>query len=161
MTQANIKHYLLRPLDRRKTLIANQKAIVRALERLDDRAFGNAVLPVAAKSAKSSRKDGGQGFYKNPAYIQEQVVLSKALYLSRRISRSEYVCFASTPVETLNEERWLDGQFENELHKIKQQINAVDKESGLLPDQYWPKGHSPEEFQNRYNALETQYSAGD
>ena len=159
MTQANIKHHLLRPLDRRKTLIANQLAIVRALERLDERTFGNDALSIAAKSAKSLRKDGGKGFYKNPAYIQNQVALSKALYLSRRISRSEYVCFASEPVSTLNEERWLDGQFKNELHKIEEQIHAIDKESGLLPDRYWPNTHAPEEFQNRYNALETQYSA--
>lgn len=158
MTQANIKRYLLKPLDRRKTLIANQKAISRALERLDDRALGTAALPIAAKSVKSSRKDLGQGFYKEPVYVEKQVLLSKALYLSRNVSRPQYVCFASMPVETLNEERWLDGQFGNELHEIEQQINAIDKESGLLPDQYWPKGQAPEEFQNRYDALETQYS---
>ncbi len=159
MTQAKIKHYLLRPLGRRKTLIANQKAIVSALEQLDDRALGNAVLPAATKSANSSRKDRGQGFYKNPGYVQKQVLLSKALYLSGRISRSQYVVFASMPVETLNEEQLFDGKLENELHEIKEQIDSLDKESGLPPDHYWPKGQAPEEFQNRYNSLETHYSA--
>ena len=154
----NIDHYLLRPLDRRRTLMANQKAIVSALERLDDRTLGNAVLPVIAKSAKALRRNRSQGSLKDPAYIKKQVVLSEALYLSRRISRSEYVYFASSPVETINEGRWLDGQFDNELHEIKQEIEAIDKESGLLPDQYWPKGQAPDEFRGRYNALEGQYS---
>jgi len=118
MDQADIKRHLLRPLDRRKTLIANQKVIVTALERLDNRAFGIAALPIVVKSAKSSRKDKGQGFYRDTVYVQKQVLLSKALYLSRRISRSKYVVFAAMPVETLNEERWLDEKFENELHEI-------------------------------------------
>jgi hypothetical protein len=155
----NIDHYLLRPLDRRRTLMADQKAIVSALKRLDDRTLGNAVLPVIAKAAKGVRRNGSQGSLKDPAYIKKQVVLSEALYLSRRISRSEYVYFASSPVETINEERWLDGQFNDELHEIKQEIEAIDKESGLLPDQYWPRGQAPDEFRGRYNALEGQYSA--
>lgn len=159
MTQANIKSGLLSPLDRRKTLIANQKSISRALERLDARAFGTAALPIAAESAKSSRKDLGKGFYRQPVHVRKQVSLSKALYLSRRVSRPQYVCFASMAVEMLNEERWLNGQFGNELHEIEQQISTLDQESGLLPDQYWPKGQAPKEFQNRYDALETQYSA--
>ena len=86
-------------------------------------------------------------------------MLSEALYLSRRISRSEYVYFASSPVETINEECWLDGQFNDELHEIKQEIEAIDKEVALLPDQYWPKGQAPDEFRDRYNDLEGQYSA--
>jgi len=155
----NIENHLLKPLDRRRTLIANQKAIASALERLDDKALGNAVLPVIAKSAKASRQNGNQGLWKDPAYIKKQVVLSEALYLSRRISRAEYVYFASSPVETLNEERWLEGQFNNELDEIKQQIETIDKKSGLLPDQYWPKGQAPEEFRGLYNTLERQYSA--
>src|SRR5271157_2253990 len=155
----NIDHYLLRPLDRRRMLISDQKAIVSALERLDDRTLGNAVLPIIAKDAKEVRQNGSQGRWKDPAYIKKQVVLSEALYLSRRISRSEYVYFASSPVETINEECWLDGQFNDELHEIKQEIETIDKESGLLPDQYWPKGQAPDEFRDRYNALEGQYSA--
>ncbi len=159
MNQPSIKRHLLRPLDRRRRLIANQKVIVTALERLDDRAFGNSALPKFVSSAKSLRKDKGQGFYKDPVYVQNQVLLSKALYLSRRISRSQYVVFASMPVETLNEERLFDGKLDNELHEIREQIDALDKESGLPPDHYWPKGQAPEEFQNRYDVLETQYTA--
>lgn len=132
---------------------------MKALERLDDRVFGTAALPIVAKSAKSSRKDKGQGFYKDAVYVQKQVLLSKALYISRRISRSQYVVFACVPVETLNEERWLDGTFENELRRIQEQIDALDKESGLPQNHYWPRGQAPEEFQNRYDALEAQYSA--
>ena len=143
MNQANIKRHLLRPLDRRRTLIANQKVILAALERLDNRAFGTAALPILVKSAKSTRKDKGQGSFRDPVYVRKQVLLSKALYLSRRISRSQYVFFASMPVETLNEERSFDGRFENELRQLQEQIDALDKESGLPPDHYWPRGEAP------------------
>lgn len=159
MNQSRIKRHLLRPLNRRKTLIANQKVIVEALERLDDRALGNAVLPMAVKSAKSSRDVKVQGIYKDPVYVQRQVLLSKALYRSRRISRSQYVFFASMPVETLNEERLLVGTLKNDLHEIQQRIEVLDKESGLPQNHYWPRGQAPEQFQDRYEALEAQYSA--
>jgi hypothetical protein len=136
--------------------MADQKAIVSALERLDDRTLGNAVLPEIAKATQEVR--GSQGSLNDPAYIKKQVVLTEALYLSRRISRSEYVYFASSPIETINEECQLDGQFDDELHEIKQEIEATDKESGLLPHQYWPKGQAPDEFRSRYKALEGLYS---
>lgn len=155
----NIDHYLLRPLDRRRTLMANQRAVVSALERLDDRTLGNAVLPAIAKSAKALRGNGSQRSLKDPAYIREQVVLSEALYLSRRVSLSEYVYFATSPVEMINDERWIDGQFNDELHEIRTELDAIDKESGLLPDQYWRKGQAPEGFRDRYNALQRRYSA--
>lgn len=154
-----IDYYLLKPLDRRRALMADQKAIASALERLDDRTLGNAVLPVIAKSAKALRRNGRQGLLKDPAYIKNQTALSEALYLSRRISRSEYVYFASSPVETINEERLIGGQFSDELREIEQKIEVIDKESGLLPNQFWPKGGAPEEFRGRYNALEEQYRA--
>jgi len=149
---------LLRPIDRRRTLGANQKAIASALERLDERTLGNAVLPLAAKSAKALRGNGTGTSLQEPAYIRKQVVLSQALYLARRISRSEYVYFASSPVDTVNEQRWLDGHFDDELHEISQDIAAIDKQRGLLPDQYWPMGQAPEEYRDQYDALERQYS---
>ena len=159
MNQAHIKRSLLRPLDRRKTLLAVQRVVEKALERLDDRAFGTAALPIVVDSARSSRTNKGHGSYKDPVYVQKQVLLSKMLYISRRISRSQYVVFASMPVETLNEERWFDGTFDSELHEIQEQIDTLDKQSGLPQNHYWPKGQAPQEFQSRYEALETQYSA--
>ena len=155
----NIGHYLLKPLDRRKTLIADQKAIVRALEQLDDRTLGSAVLPGISKVVEDARRSGSQELWKDPSFARKQVVLSEALYKSRRISRSQYVYFASSSVETINEERWLDGKFNDELHEIKQKLEVMDKESGLLPDQYWPKDQAPDEFRSRYNALHKQYDA--
>lgn len=155
----NIDHYLLRPLDRRRTLMADQKAIVRALEQLDDRVLGSAVLPGISKVVENVRRSGSQGLWKDPEFVRKQVVLAEALYKSRRISRSKYVFFASSPVETINEERWLDGRFNDELREITLELKAIDKESGLLPDQYWPKGQAPDEFRSRYNALEGRYSA--
>jgi hypothetical protein len=158
MAEKNTKRYLLRPLERRRKLIANQTAILKALEQLDNRAFGAEVLPKAAKSAKAARKGIGKGAYKDPSVIRKQVELTKALYLSRRISRAEYVCYGSFPVETINEERWIDGQFQSELGKLQLQIDKLDKESGLLPGQFWPRGQAPEKFKDRYALLEKQYS---
>jgi hypothetical protein len=155
----NIDHHLLRPLDRRRTLTADRKAILRALEQLDDKTLGSAVLPSISKVVENARLSDSQGFWKDPAYARKQVVLAEALYKSRRISRSEYVLFASSPVETINEERWLDGRFNDELREITLELEAIDKESGLLPDQYWPKGQAPDEFRSRYNALHGQYDA--
>jgi hypothetical protein len=155
----NVDHYLLKPLDRRKALIADQKAIVRALEQLDDRTLGSTVFPDIFKAFKDACQSGVQEHWKDPAFAMKQVVFAEAFYKSRRISRSQYVYFASSPVERINEERLFDGRFDDELHEIKQKFEAIDKESGLLPDQYWTKGQAPEEFRSRYNALHGQYDA--
>jgi predicted ATPase len=155
----NIDHHLLRPLDRRRTLTADRKAILRALEQLDDRTLGRAVLPGISKVVENARRSGSQELWKDPVFARKQVVLAEALYKSRLISRSKYVFFASSPVDTINEERWLDGRFNDELREITLELEAMDKKSGLLPDQYWPKDQAPDEFRSRYNALHGQYNA--
>lgn len=154
-----IKQHFSKPLHRRKSLRADQRAISTALERIDDRVLGNAVLPDLARSAKDAGQDLGEGWWKTPAYVSRMVLLAKALYISRRISRSKHVFFASSSVETINEERWLDGEFNDELREINQRIEAIENEAGLRPDDYWPKGETPELFRAQYDSLHNQYNA--
>lgn len=150
---------LLKPLGRRRAIKADRQAIATALERLDDRTLGNAVLPEIARAAKDERRLGNQPSWRDPTQVLKQLALTEALYMSRRISRSMYVYFASSPVESINEARCFEGEFDDELWNIKQAIEAIDKQSGLRPNQYWPRGQAPDEFRDQYDLLEKEYCA--
>lgn len=157
--KTSVDRFLLRPLRKRTSLAADQKAVAKALDRLDDRALGTAVLRNSSKAAKAARDNAGAESWRDPEVVRTQIVLSIALYESRRVSYPLYVYFAVAPVESINEQRWLDGNFNDELNQIVQKIKEIELEGGLRQNQYWPKNGVPERFRARYNLLNDQYGA--
>jgi hypothetical protein len=83
------------------------------------------------------------------------VALAKALYVSRRISMSQYVIYAVSAVEGVHDGRLLYGAYDDELRPINQALREVEKRHGLAHDQYWPRGEGPEE----YGSLNRQFEA--
>jgi hypothetical protein len=150
-----VRRAMLKPLARRSQRIADREAaLMSALNRLDDRALGEAVLG-QLRDVLAALTDKRTEFRKDPLRAAKLVKLAKALYASRRVSTQEYVLFAVSPVERVHEERWMRGDYQNELGPISEAMKSIEEEHGLEPDQYWPLGESPEE----YSRLNVQYDA--
>ena len=150
-----VRRTMLKPLIRRSQRVADRKALIDALGRLDDRALGEELLAQLRDVLSSAHSDKATKAWKDPVTAAKSVALARVLYNSRRISTQDYVFFAVSPVEGVHEGRWLDGRYENELGPISRAIEEIQKEHGLEPDEFWSHGEGPEE----YTRLNSQYEA--
>ena len=151
-TDSRIRRALLRPLSHRRKTAADRHRIIEAVAHLDTRAFGEHVLPETLAVARRKR---GADSWKDSANAGRFVALAQALYAARRVSRQEYVLFASFPVEEVHEARWIDGQYERDLGDISRQMDELEREYGLASDEYWPRDQAPRAYQR----LSDEYSA--
>src|SRR5690348_453355 len=76
------------------------------------------------------------------------------MYEARRISRAEYVIFATTPIESIHEFRCAHGAYDHDLEPVKAAITAIEEKYGLLPNEYWTVADAP----IAYKRLSAQYS---
>lgn len=150
-----IKRSLLRPLSRRRRLATDRKAIAAALERLDTRAMGEHILSQMAESISAIRNELRSRSWKDPAAVGQFVKLAQALYASRRISNQEYVFFAASPIESIHESRWFDGEYDAELREIAHAMEVIEQNHGLDPDHHWSIGQGPDD----YERLSKQYDS--
>jgi len=150
-----VRRYLLRPLVRRPQRVADRKAFIDALGRLDNRALGETVLAQLRDVLSFSRSDKAQGYWKDPVFARKAVALFTALYVSRRMTKHEYFYWAAYFVEAVLEKRWTDGKYKNEVKPISQAMDDIERQHGLQPDEFWPLGTGPEE----YIRLNSQYEA--
>ncbi len=102
-----------------------------------------------------SQIDKGKTDKKSPDRDTKFIGLAKALYAARRISTAEYVIYACHPVESIHDDRWLDGGYDGELGSINNALDRIKGEYGLKPDEFWRRGDGPEE----YIRLEAEYDA--
>jgi len=149
-----VRRKLLRPLARRGGG-ADRRALIAALQRLDDRALGEDILAQVREVVSKDRESRKSDAWKDPSTASRFVALARALYASRRISTQEYVYFAASPVHSVHEGRWLDGQYEKDLEGIHNAMDELRKAYGLSELEYWPVGEAPEE----YARLDREYSA--
>jgi hypothetical protein len=141
-----VRRALLKPLNRRRQRIADRNAIVAALGRLDERALGEQDLPRILADFSAVRSDRRPGSWKDPEVAKRFVALAKSLHAARRISRQEYVFYASWPVEGVHETRWLNGLYKTNLHEINRAMDAIKQDHGLQPEEYWPVGRGPVDY---------------
>src|SRR3990172_5446776 len=104
----DVRRALLKPLVRRSQRVADRKALLAALERLDGRALGEGLLQQLREVVSSGRDHKRSRTWDDPAEVTKSVALARALYASRRISTQEYVFFAVSPVEGLCDARVLN-----------------------------------------------------
>jgi hypothetical protein len=148
------KRFPLKPLSRRRRSAANAKAIASALERLDGRAMGEDLLEVVKKTISKSQGNQSQSRDKDER-AKNMVTLIQALHASRRITDQEYVFYGSSTIEGINDDRWLTGQYDDELGEIAASMESIEKEAGLKANEYWLKGDAPAE----HRKLSEKYSA--
>ena len=150
-----IRRSILKPLVRRTQRAADRNALIVALGRLDNIALGNDLLGQLRDVLSSAHNDKSKKSWKDPVAAAKSVALAKALYDSRRIPTQHYVFFAVLPVEAVHDGRWMDGDYDKELDPISRAIEAIQKEHGLEPDEFWTRGEGPEE----YTSLNSRYEA--
>lgn len=153
-----VRYALLKPLARRRPNTADQKAVIQALERLDNYALGVELLSQLREVIKTAKQDKRSGRWKDPDYVKKSVALAHALYMARRCSKEEYVFFAAFPVENLFDSRLSDGVFNGELGPINQAIDKIREERGLGPDEYWKVGEGPKDYQKLNDQWEAIYN---
>lgn len=85
---------------------------------------------------------------------QAWVAMGTAMLDGGKISATESVIFLTFAVEGIHSKRWLDGAY-SELETLSAQLEAIEREAGLRPDQYWKKADAPEE----HKQLNDAYSA--
>ena len=144
--ERKVRRSSLGPLVRRAQGTADQEAIIAALTRLDERALGQALLKQVRDVLVNADSDKGSTPWKDPAKALKSVLVAKALYFSRQISTQEYVFFAASPVATINDSRWTDGNYDFELNDIKKRMKEIEEEYEIGPDEYLPLNEAPKEF---------------
>jgi hypothetical protein len=152
---STIRRMLLKPLARRRKFAHDREGILRALERLDGRVIGQETLQEVREALSAARLDRKADSWKDPARARRFIALARALRASRRISRQEYVFYASSPVNWVHEGRWMDGYYDDDLREIQEGLKAVEREYGLAEGEYWPRGQGPKAYQR----LNQQYSS--
>jgi len=151
-----INRLVLRPLRRRRRHSVGEKAVREALERLDQRASGEALLPGVVEELERARRQPVPTSHKDPKFVGRSIAIARALFAARRISRQEFAFYAMLPLESLHETRILNGEYEGELKPLSEAIEATRRAHGLLRGQYWRRGQGPEEYEQlnrRYEAV--------
>lgn len=138
-----VKRALLKPLSRRSQGLADRKAVLNALERLDRRALGTDLVRQLRQVVSHGQNDKSLKSWNDPERVRELLKLARALYEARQISTSEYVFYVASQVERIAEARVQD---DKELKKINKAIKAIEKLHGLADDEYWPRGKGPKEY---------------
>lgn len=141
-----VRRALLKPLVRRSQRVADRKALLQALERLDSRALAEDLLRQLREVLSLGRDDKTSRLWNDPVAAAKSVALARALYASRRISTQEYVFFAVSPVEDVHDGRVMDGGYDSELGPISRAIEEIRKQHGLAQEEFWPRGEGPEEY---------------
>lgn len=145
-----VRKHLLKPLVRRSQGDVDHKALLNAFDKLEERVLGEHLLIELRSYLKSTRKNKSKNSWKDPEEAKKAVAMAKVMYTSRIISTQEYVFYAISPVEKIHEARQMDGVYETELGPISKKMREIEGQHGLTPDEYWPLGKGPEEY-NRLN----------
>jgi len=149
-----LRRHLLKPLNRRRRHFANHKALVAALERLDQRALGESLLPEVRELISKEQDERRARRWKDSESVQKSVAVAKALYHARRISSEEYVFYADLPIEEIHMARSSEGYYAD-ARPVLDAIRRIESEHGLPDDEYWLVGQGPPE----YERLQEQHSA--
>jgi hypothetical protein len=113
------------------------------------------MLSRVVEVVSSARRDRRADSWKDQASARRSAALAQALYAARRISRQEYVIFATYPVEGVHEARLMDGQYDDDVRKIAKEMAALEEKYGLGPSEFWPIGQAPKAYQR----LSSQYDS--
>lgn len=150
------RRWALKPLARRKAGTAAYTRLERALEEFQQRGIAAALLPGLAEREKAARKAVQPGRWKEPEAAKAWIEFGLVMYIARRISLQEYVFMASSAAENVHEERMQHSAYP-EIEELTSQLRATEVAHGLEPDEYWPAGSGPVEYQ----ALSREYDEAD
>jgi len=145
----------LKPMTRRRRQLAEQNAVIVAMEALESRAGGESALPELAHQRRASGTGRKPVDWTEPAAVADQIELAKALYQAHRIGTQQYVFYACLPIEHLHDSRIMAGHYDNELKPIDREMDLIRQREGLADDEFWPSGSGP----SSYHELEARWEA--
>ena len=154
--QRKIRRHSLKPITIRGIHGADRKAVVKALERLAVVAMFDDLVEQNKDILSIRRKEKAATFYKHSDLAVKSIAYTRALYEARRINTQRYVFLAIWEAEMMREERWMSGQYDEQLIPIGKAMKKIEKENGLKDDEYWRIGEGPEEYEllnKQYNAV--------
>lgn len=136
---------LLKPLIRRKTSPSQIKRMEKALADFDEWSTAS----YASIQLLENRPDRGRlkTLWLDPKEVKSQILVFYSLYLARQLALPEYILRASLLVERIHDSRLIDTTYP-EIKRLTKQIRQVQKHHGLKPDEYWPVGKGPQEYQD-------------
>lgn len=146
MMEDKLRQAILKPLVRRRRNTIDEEAILTAYKRIDSRALGIDLIGQLRDVINSLGKDKTKKKYGDPYEAKKQVELTRALYLSRKITISEYVYFAAYYVENVFDHRMTDGAFKIKFGDISKAMRKIENAYGLGPDEFWKKCDAPKEY---------------
>jgi len=146
-----LRQAMLKPLVRRRPNMADNNSLISAYKRIDDLAVGGEILKQLRDVIDTLGKKKKPGSHSDPDSASKQVALAKALYLSRRITKQEFIFFATYPVENVFHGRMAEGVFDSELKHISDTMKEIERAHGLGPDEYWKINDAPLEFKKLDN----------
>ncbi len=150
-----MRRIFLKPLARRPQHTLDATIYLEALNKLKERAIGEDAVRTILGVLSSDRTDERAGTWRDPTKTAKHVALAMALYESRRISKAEYVFFATFPVEALHDGRCINKHYEDDLGHLRRAITKIEEKHGLGPDEGWPRNQGPKE----HTSLNRQYDA--
>jgi len=121
--------------------------LIKALERLDSIVAGALETEEFSDQANQLKKIGEKFGKNSDAYVSAFVSLNLSLYAAGRIPYDMAYTHISWIVESIRDDRCLEGLYDDELSPINEQIDAIRDEYGLEDDEDWPQGEGPAEYQ--------------
>lgn len=144
----------LKPLVRRKAGLATRPRIIAALDNIARRANATEILPVLAERQRAAREALPTGGRKGPASAASLIKFGFVLFEARRMSLQEYIFLVDCSAEPVHSDRILAKTY-SEMDELSAKLKAVEEAHGLGPNQYWPAGTGPDEYQRLNKAWET------
>lgn len=135
----SIRRTMLKPL-RKRSLKADQKALANALVRLEEQAHGLHSLSELPRNKKKPNR------WKEAKEVHSFINFAKTAYAARRLARHEYIFYVSVPIESIHDDRLMEGAY-SEIKKISDKIRDVERKHGLKEGEYWPLNAGPKEHQ--------------
>jgi hypothetical protein len=141
------KRFPLKPLYRRQLSTIDRYDLFRAMRCLDDLACGEEMLETIKVYVRNKKGENEQSrLYKEDGGTEKHIGLVKALFAARRIPKHKYVFYCSSATEYAHDDDWMTGRGGELLGKIRNRMKLIEEEYGLKPDEYWPTGQAPKEY---------------
>src|SRR5947209_4851558 len=142
-----LRKKLLKPISF-ATRLRTSEAAGTAVQRLVLRGANTLELAKQLERFSGRSLDGSPPRWRDPDEVRDSVLFAKTLYASRRISRAEYILFAAAPIESIHDARCSDGAYDEDLRRIKEALDAVERKHGLGPNEYWTIAQAPIEYRS-------------
>ena len=139
----------MKPLPR-----VSRREVVQMAHHFERRAMGAATAAELASRRRSDRTEGKKRSWTDVVSVTEALKLCHAIPKAGQFTWEEYFFHSVVPMESLHDDRTFNGHYKETLDPIFEKLRKFEAEHELKPEEYWPKGQGPAE----YDRLNAQYA---